>query len=220
MWRALCDSFAPLGRVLPPVHHDLLRSRRAVVMGRGDPAHAEEVESVAYLTATTALSARAPFVEFGRLLRAYFDTLPQSVIRAIGAREELVGPEGGLQPPGVVAGMVFAMLTRAPFSARVAWFQYLDWVRVSRMLRGLRPAPPEDESASEAAPGLDPGAFDQQYSHLPAQLSDKSRTWGVNSFAHMPATGGEARKGIAQQRGYRAPEAPLFGKVRIPAYGR
>ena len=52
-------------------------------------------------------------VELGGLPRAYVDKLPQSVMRVVGARKELVGPEGGLQPLGVVARVAFAMLTRA-----------------------------------------------------------------------------------------------------------
>ena len=96
------------------MYRHLLRARRAVVMGHGDSVCAGGLGSVAYHTATTAFSAGATSVELGGLLRASVDTLPQSVIWAIFACEELVGPEGGLQPLGVAAGIVFAMLTLRP----------------------------------------------------------------------------------------------------------
>ena len=101
------------------------------------------------------------------------------MIRAVGAREQLVGPEGGLQPLGVVAGIVIAMPARASFSARLTWRQSLDWVCMSRMPRSLRPTPPEDKSAGGAVAGFErithPGAFDMQYGHRPVQPDDKSR---------------------------------------------
>ena len=116
---------------------------------------------------TSALYAGATPAEFGGLLHAYVDSAPGSVIRAIGARGELVGPEGGLQPLGVVDSLISAMLTWAWYSVRLTWFQSLGWVRVSRMLRGLCPTPPEGKSAGEAAPGFEvparPGAFDLHY---------------------------------------------------------
>ena len=101
---ALFELFAPLERAPAPVYRHLLHSPRAVVMGRGDPGRAEEVESVAHQTATSTFSVGATSVELGGLLRAYIDTLPQCVIRAVGAREELVGPEGGVPPLGVAFG--------------------------------------------------------------------------------------------------------------------
>ena len=104
---------APLERGLPPVYRHLLSARLAVLMGRGGPRRAEDVKSVAYQTATSAFAVGATPVEIGGLLHVYVATSPQYVIRAAGAREDLVGPEGGLQPLGAAAGMVFAMLTRA-----------------------------------------------------------------------------------------------------------
>ena len=35
------------------------------------------------------------------------------------------------------------------------------------------------------------GEVSRQYGHLPAQPDDKSRVWGVNSFAALPIFGGE-----------------------------
>ena len=163
VWRASFGSFASLERVLAPVYRLLLHARHAVVMGRGDQRRAEEVEAVAYQTSASGFSVGATPVELGGLLRAYINTLSLSVIRAIGAREALGGPEGGMQPLGVVAGMAFAIPTRASFSACVTWFQSSDWARVSRMLCGLRPTPPEDRYASGTVPGFGnisrPGAF-------------------------------------------------------------
>ena len=112
--------------------------------------------------------------------------------------------------------MIFAMRTRASYSARLVWFQSLDRCRVSRMLRGLRPTPPGGERPRDAAPGFEkiarPGAFDLQYSHLLAHPGDTSREWGVDSFAQLPAPGSKVCKEIAQRREYRAPEVSLFGK--------
>ena len=96
-----------------------------------------------------------------------------------------------------MAGMVSAMLTRASYSSRATGFQLLDWDRVSRTPRGLRPAPPEDRSADDAVPGFEKitlsGAFGLQHGQLPAQPGDKTRIRGVNSFAQMPAPGGKVR---------------------------
>ena len=108
-----------------------------------------------------------------------------------------MGTEGGLQPIGVLAGVVFAMLTCATYSARLSRFWSPDWVRVSCMLCGSRPTPPGDMSAGDAAPQREkiarPGTFDAQYGRRPARSGDEYRAWGVNSFAQLPAFGGEAR---------------------------
>ena len=155
-------------------------------------------------------------VELGELLHAYVDTIPESVIRVSSAREDLVGTWGGLPPLGVVAGMVFAMLTRASYSARLSWFQPLGWQRVSRMLCHLRPTPPENKSPGDTVPGfekvIDPVAIGAQYGMMPVQPDDKSRFWGANSFAQLPAFGGKVRRGVAQRPGYRAPEVSQFEK--------
>ena len=119
--------------------------------------------------------------ELDELLRAYIDKIPERAINSVGARVNLVGQDGSLQPLGLVAGMVFAMPARASSPARLAWFQSLDWQRVSQKLCGLRLTPPAAKSAGETAPGFEkvaaPEAFDAQYGHLPAQQGDKSRVW-------------------------------------------
>ena len=80
----------------------------------------------------------------------------------------------GLQPLGVIAGMVNAMVTRASFSARLSWFQSLDWLRVSRMLRGPAPMAPADKSAGEPVAGLEkavnPESFVEPSGEMPVQL--------------------------------------------------
>ena len=61
----------------------------------------------------------------GELLRAYENDVPVSVVRAIGAPQDLVGGRVALRPLGVIEGMVSAMVTRASYSARLSWFQSL-----------------------------------------------------------------------------------------------
>ena len=141
------------------------------------------------------------------------DTIPGSMIRAVGARVNLVAPGGSSQPLGVVAGMVFAMLTRASYPARPSWFQAFEWQRVSRTLCGLRPISrrisPPARPRSVSRKWRAHGAFVAQFGHLPAQPGDKSRVWGLNSIAQRPAFRGKVRKEIDQQCGFRAHEAPL-----------
>ena len=174
------------------------------------------VTPIARHPATSVLKPGATSAEPGVLLREFADTVSEPVIFVIGARVDLVGPEGSLQPLGVAAGTVFAMLTRTPYSALFSWFQFLDWRSVSRMPCGLRPIPPADKSLGGAAPGFeevaDSKAFGAQYGHFPVLPDDKSRVCGVNSFAQLPAFVGRARKEIAQQFSYRAPGVFLFEK--------
>ena len=90
------------------------------------------------------------------------------------------------------------------------------WVRASRILRGLRRTLPKSLSPGGSVPGSEriarPSALRSQYGHLAVQPVSKSRVWGVNSFAQLPAFGGKVRKEIAQQCGRRAPEASRFEK--------
>ena len=87
--------------------------------------------------------------ELGSLLRAYAVEIPRAVIRAINVRPELVGRTGpGVEEMlGVLPGMNLASVTRASYSARVQWFQSIDWSRVPRWLRGLSPVPPSEKVA-------------------------------------------------------------------------
>ena len=88
------------------------------------------------------------------LLRAHVVEIPDSVFRAIDVRPELLdsaSPEA-FEPPGVSSGMIFAVVTRASYSARLNWFQRPDWNRASRLLRGFRPAAPSAEVVDEKSP--------------------------------------------------------------------
>ena len=60
-----------------------------------------------------------------QVLRAYVEDIPTPTVLALCRREDLVGEEGQLQPPGVVSGMVFAMVTRASYGARFTRSQSL-----------------------------------------------------------------------------------------------
>ena len=53
-----------------------------------------------------------------------------------------------------------------------------------------------------------PVAFEELFAHMPVQPDDKSRVWGVNSFALLPMFGGAFREDVAQQCGARAPVSP------------
>ena len=85
------------------------------------------------------------------------------------------------------------------------------------MLRGLPPASSADKKGPPGARrGFDKivevEAFDEQYGMLPAQPDDKSRVWGVNSFAVLPMFGGQFSENVAQQCGFRMPAASFQEK--------
>ena len=172
-----------------------MRSRPKAVQGGEDSDRNEAIQLMAFETVSSVMSLGANLDELGELLRAYINDAPASVVPAIGARQYLVGARGGLQPLGVVAGLGFAGVIRASYSARFSWLQCLDWLRVSRMLCGLAPILPAYKSAGETVAGLEnavsPKEFDGQYGKAPVQPDDMSRLWGVNSAARLPAFGGE-----------------------------
>ena len=143
----------------------------------------------------------------GDLLRSYVDSVPQSAAAVvIASRSELVGPAGTREPLGVIAGMVFAMVTRASFPVHLKWFQSLDWRRAPRMLRALAPCSQEDKSLHRPRPGFDDLAqresFGEQYGRLLVQPDDKSRVWGGNSSAAL----------LMFECGYRMHVAADFGE--------
>ena len=91
----------------------------------------------------------------GSLLRAYVAEFLRAVIRAIDIRPELPGRAGPgvLGPLDVLPGMMPAAATRASYAARVKWRQSMSplprglsvpfgWSHLSRLRRGLSPAPP------------------------------------------------------------------------------
>ena len=102
------------------------------------------------------------------------------------------------------------MATLASYSARLTWFQSLDWLRASRMLCGLAPTLTAGKSAGDTVPVfkkvVNPTAFDGQYGDVSAQPGDRSRVWGVDSFVRLPAFGGEGRVELGRQFGCRAPK--------------
>ena len=106
--------------------------------------------------------------------------------------------------------MVFAMVTRASYGARLGRPQFLDWSKASCLLRGLSPNVRDDKKfPMDTRRGFEkiaqPEAFDTQRALLPVQPDDKCRVWRVNSFATSPMFGGVFREDAAQQCGFRAP---------------
>ena len=102
--------------------------------------------------------------ELRELPRAYVNGIQVSAVRWTRARQDLVSERSGPQLLGVIAGGVFAVVTRASYSARLSWFQCLDWSRLSRMLCGRVPMPPVGKSAGGTVAGFEkvvnPEAFD------------------------------------------------------------
>ena len=101
-----------------------------------------------------------------------------SAVSVIGDRSELGGPKGTLEPLGVIAGIVFAMVARALYAARLMWFQKSVWWLVSFMLRGMAPRDQEDKSVKRSRLALvgiaNKDDFDEQYGHISARPGDKS----------------------------------------------
>ena len=126
----------------------------------------------------------------------------------IAQRTDLVGEAGQLEPRGVIAGILVAMVTRASYSARLRWFQSLDWWKVSCMLRGFAPnlqddrkSPMDTRRGSERIVERD--TFERLHGLLPAQPGDKFRVWGANSFVASPMFGSTFREDVAQHCGFR-----------------
>ena len=102
------------------------------------------------------------------------------------------------------------MVTRASCGARLQRFQFWDWWKLSRMLRGLAPnaqvdrkVPMDTRRGFEKIAGH--VAFERLRGLLPVQLGDASRVWGAKSFAASPAFGGLFCEEVAQQCGFRTP---------------
>ena len=138
VWHALFESFALVGRALAPVYRFLTRSRGAKLRGEALP-DSEAVCQMAPDTVSQTIDLGAPPVELERALRAYVEDIAPPVVLTITGRDELVGESGQLKPYGVIAGTVFARVARASYSARLSWFQSLDWWKGSCVLRGLAP---------------------------------------------------------------------------------
>ena len=180
VWLSLFGTFVPIERTLCPVYRALVPARAGRVgvfaVVEGDPV----AGGVALETTLRAMPSSVSADVLERLLRAYVDEIPDSGIRAIWTRAELLNLSGqtALEPLGVVSGMVLAAITRASYAARLRWFQSLGWNCVSRLLRGLSPAPPCAEVLNEQSPpGLVPAvndkASDVRHGNSPAQSGDR-----------------------------------------------
>ena len=77
------------------------------------------------------------------------------------------------------------------------------------MLRALEPSSMEARSPLRGRIGLgdlvDKDVFERLRGVVPAQPGDKSRVWGVNSFAELPMFAGVFCEDVSQLCGYRAP---------------
>ena len=126
--------------------------------------------------------------ELGSVLHACVGDISPPVALTVAQRTELVGESGQLEPRGVVAGMVFAMLTRASFGARLKGFRSLDCWEVSCMLSGFAPkAQGDKKSPTDTRRVFEKIAWRETFELprgvLPAQPGDESRVWGAHSFA-------------------------------------
>ena len=91
--------------------------------------------------------------------------------------------------------MVFAIVTRASYGARLKLFQTLDRWKAPCMFRGFASNAKEDKKfLTDTRRGFEKIAehevFERPHSLSPIQPGGKSRVWGVNSFAGLPAFGG------------------------------
>ena len=68
---------------------------------------------MAFDTVSQTINWGASSAELESVLRAYVEDIPPHAVETIAKRVELVGEAGQLRPYGVIAGMVFAMVTRA-----------------------------------------------------------------------------------------------------------
>ena len=146
--------------------------------------------------------------------------IPDAVIRALTVRPEFLGCAGPrvIAPLGVPSGMILAAATRASCTARVRWPQCVDWSRMSRLIRGFRPAPPTAQLSDEEPPkgiesAVNEEALDRQCGPAPAQPDDQSRVWGVKSFARSPDFSGKVSETASRQLGFCAPQSGVYGRA-------
>ena len=105
----------------------------------------QAVRKIAFDTVSQTIDLGVTPAELGGVLSAYVEDIPPHVVETIAKRVEAVGETEQLHPYGVIAGVVFAMDTRASYGARLDWFQSLYWSKVSCVLRGLLPNAQEDK---------------------------------------------------------------------------
>ena len=153
VWRALFESSAPVERASAPVYIFLIRSRGSLLRGEFAP-NRTDAQAMAFETVSSSRKLGVSPTDLESVLRAYVDDIPAPAVPTIAQRDELVGPSGRLEPLGVIAGMVFAMVTRASYGSHLKWFQSVDWWKVSRMLRAPPPSPKTEESLCPAVSDL------------------------------------------------------------------
>ena len=214
VWNALFESFAPVERALAPVYKFLIRCRGP---NKGSVPGSKAVYQMAFDAVSQTIALRVSPVGLEHVLRDYVEDVAPPVVLTITGRDEPVGESGQLKPYEAIAGMVFAIVTRASYGARLNWFQSLGWRKVSCALRGLVPNAQEDNKfPMDTRRGFrkiaEPKAFDSLHGLLPAQPDDTSRVWGVNSFAALPIFGGASHEDVAQHRGFRMPVSSRWGK--------
>ena len=127
----------------------LIRNRAAELRG-SPPAAFGDASAMAFATLASFVDLGANAQELGELPRASVDDIPPSAAAAAIAERD----EGTLEPLGVIAGMVFAAITRASYGARLKWFQALGWWRVSRILRDMFPCAHGGQVFSEKSTGV------------------------------------------------------------------
>ena len=215
IWHALFESRVPVERGLAPAYRYLIRSRAAVLQGAVQ-CDQEDVSATGSQTASCFVKLGVAPAELGAAPRLYVAGIPPFAASEIGVRAELAGLTGSVEPLGVIAGVVFAMVTFASYSARLKWPQRLGSRRASCMLRGMVPRNQGDKSVRKSRPGFveiaNKRCLDEQYGHTSAQPGDRSCVWGVNSSAVLPPSGLRFRADVAQRRGYRMPTLSDYEK--------
>ena len=186
--RRSTPNIAPFGA------HYSSRSFRWRLRGEAAP-DSRPVYQMAFDTASKTIDLGATPSELESVLRAYVEDISPPVVLTIAQRYGLVGEAGQREPRGVIAGAVFAIVTRASYGARSKLFQSLDWWKASCMLRVFASNAKEDKKfPMDTRRGFEKIAghevFERLHSLLPIQPGDKYRVWGVNSFAALPAFGG------------------------------
>ena len=169
--RRSTPNIAPFGA------HYSSRSLRWRLRGEAAP-DSRPVYQMAFDTASKTIDLGATPSELESVLRAYVEDISPPVVLTIAQRYELVGEAGQWETRGVIAGMVFAVVTRAPYGARSKLFQSLDWWKASCMLRGFASNAKEDKKfPMDTRRGLEKIAerevFERLRSLLPIQPGDE-----------------------------------------------
>ena len=219
---ALFESFVPLERGSAPVYQYLIRSRAAVSQG-AEHVNQEDVSTTGFKTAAPFVKLGVSADELGALLRSFLGDSPPSAAPVIGVRPELLDPSGALERLGVIAGMVFAMVTRASSSARLKWRQRLGWWRFSCLPRGTVPRDQEDKSVRKSRPGCvevaEKDCFDEQYGHLPVRPATSPASGESMRSRRCRRSEGSSALTLPNSVGIGRRRCPIVSRVRISAYG-